>query len=321
MGTITINGEEFDRLDKIENITVADSFVLSNKTGTGHGEARLYVGQQNQVSRFFSSLPAKGFFLKEDFEYYMSDAETEYKNPRQKYNSDIGGDWKKYVNELGRLTGKISFNLKTQLGQQDKNRFYVSSEDYIYEFMRKIALPQISYITILKLESKSGKIFYYFRLFLDNNYTSASQPLLIKKEEEKIEKDTTITVTERTHLTKSRIGQGIFRTKLLEECHACPVTSISDDRILIASHIKPWSVSDNKERLDPKNGLLLTPTFDKLFNDGFISFDDDGTMIISSSLSYFTMDNLGLAENKKYSVPTKGREKYLKYHRENIFRK
>ena len=82
-----------------------------------------------------------------------------------------------------------------------------------------------------------------------------------------------------------------------------------------------WSLSISKEKLDPKNGLIFTPTYDKLFNDGFISFEDDGTILISPWLSPLTIKKLGLIPRKKYDIPAKGRENYLKYHRENIFRK
>jgi len=52
----------------------------------------------------------------------------------------------------------------------------------------------------------------------------------------------------------------------------CPFTKINDNRLLIASHIKPWAFSDNKERLDLKNVFVLSPLFDKLFDRGLISF-------------------------------------------------
>jgi transposase len=50
---------------------------------------------------------------------------------------------------------------------------------------------------------------------------------------------------------------------------------------LRASHIRPWRDSDNEARLDGENGLLLTPTIDHLFDRGFISFEDDGRLLIS----------------------------------------
>ena len=92
--------------------------------------------------------------------------------------------------------------------------------------------------------------------------------------------------TERTAIVKSRVGQGLFRKKLLEKYNStCIITGVSVKRLLIASHIKPWAVSDNEERLSDENGLLLSPTYDKLFDYGLITFTNLGKIIVSSQLS------------------------------------
>ena len=98
---------------------------------------------------------------------------------------------------------------------------------------------------------------------------------------------------------------------------------ISDDRLLIASHIKPWAKCGTyEEKMDSKNGFMLTPTFDFLFDRGYITFGDDKTMIISPWLSKMTLSKLGIAPGKKYShLPIEGREKYLEYHRAYVFNK
>ena len=67
---------------------------------------------------------------------------------------------------------------------------------------------------------------------------------------------------------------------------------------------------------------MLTPTFDFLFDRGYISFEDDKTMIISPWLSKMTLSKLGIVPGKKYlQLPVEGREGYLEYHRNNIFNK
>lgn len=89
-----------------------------------------------------------------------------------------------------------------------------------------------------------------------------------------ITKDTQISVIERDSLIKSRIGKGSFRTTLLEKYKgACVVTGITLKNLLIASHIKPWAVCSNGERLSSENGLLLSANYDRLFDCGLISFD------------------------------------------------
>lgn len=84
-------------------------------------------------------------------------------------------------------------------------------------------------------------------------------------------------------LVKARIGQGNFRKEVLKLYPACPVTGVSMPQLLIASHIKPWRECNNKERLDPNNGIMLAPHIDALFDKGYISFTTDGDVIISNN--------------------------------------
>jgi len=90
--------------------------------------------------------------------------------------------------------------------------------------------------------------------------------------------------TEQLELLKSRIGQGKFRQSLIKLRRKCYVTGIADERFLRASHIKPWSDSTNQERLDPYNGLLLSPIYDHLFDRAYISFKNDGRILVSPKI-------------------------------------
>src|SRR5690606_21491702 len=75
-----------------------------------------------------------------------------------------------------------------------------------------------------------------------------------------------LTQTEKQQIISARIGQGIFRRNLIADCGYCPITLVDDTNLLIASHIKPWRKSNNEDRINHKNGILLTPTYDKLFD-------------------------------------------------------
>ena len=100
------------------------------------------------------------------------------------------------------------------------------------------------------------------------------------------------------------------------------ITKIDDARLLVASHIKPWSISTNFERLDHYNGLMLTPTFDRLFDQGFITFKNDGKVEISNHISDKNSERLRLENNQWYHIPhLKNRSSYLKYHMDTIFKK
>ncbi|WP_294960394.1 HNH endonuclease [Sulfurimonas sp.] len=123
--------------------------------------------------------------------------------------------------------------------------------------------------------------------------------------------------TEKKNLVNCRIGQGDFRKSLISHWSGCSITKHKQIDILIASHIKPWKDSTNSERLDKYNGFLLVPNLDKLFDKGYISFDDEGKIMISTELSNFEK----LSVNKKMKVDIKNaHKKYLQFHRAHIFK-
>jgi len=130
-----------------------------------------------------------------------------------------------------------------------------------------------------------------------------------------------IELTEKEQLTMARIGQGVFKRRLLEIERKCRVTTITDQNYLVASHIKPWSDSNNKERLDGHNGLLLSPHVDKLFDRGWISFEDNGNLIVSNEKTRNVMTAWGLDHNMNVGVFSADQKRYLAYHREVILKK
>lgn len=120
--------------------------------------------------------------------------------------------------------------------------------------------------------------------------------------------------------TKIRIGQEKFRKNLLKHLKVCPITGIDETRILLASHIKPWAISTNEERLDIYNGFIFSPTIDKLFDKGLITFENNRELIISPTLSKINTNIIGIVAGKKYlKLPIENRMSYLEFHRENIF--
>lgn len=132
---------------------------------------------------------------------------------------------------------------------------------------------------------------------------------------------------EREAVVKVRFGQGSFRDALLNyKNHGakCWMSGIEDKRLLIASHIKPWShckdASDARGCLD--NGLLLSALWDAVFDAGLISFDADYKVIASSGLSETARSALNLNEYSVLPVAfrTEGRKSYLAYHRANVFK-
>ncbi|MEA2008394.1 MAG: HNH endonuclease [Chloroflexota bacterium] len=126
--------------------------------------------------------------------------------------------------------------------------------------------------------------------------------------------------TEREAIVKARIGQGQFRKHLINYWSSCSVTNCTEHKLLLASHIKPWKESDNTERTDLYNGLLLSPNLDACFDSGFISFNDTGNIIISSQLSKENLVALGIHHDMRLTKIEPEHKKYLAYHRKNIFK-
>ena len=117
-------------------------------------------------------------------------------------------------------------------------------------------------------------------------------------------------------------AQAKYREKLLEECPYCPITKISDERLLIASHIKPCSVSEESEAFDPKNGFILSPLYDRLFDQGFISFDEKKCMMVSNWISPTNQERCHIKTGFfVHALPLDDkREFYLQYHRQFVFK-
>nr|WP_298522399.1 HNH endonuclease signature motif containing protein [uncultured Halomonas sp.] len=132
--------------------------------------------------------------------------------------------------------------------------------------------------------------------------------------------NTSIAATQRTQLIQARIGQGLFRSRVAELEPCCRVTGVSDSRFLVASHIKPWSQSDNDEKLDGHNGLLLTPHVDHLFDKGYITFDNAGQLQISSQLPASVCQAWKLTPIEAPIALTETQRAYMGYHRKQIFR-
>lgn len=124
---------------------------------------------------------------------------------------------------------------------------------------------------------------------------------------------------EKIQLTKSRRGQGIFKANVrLVEDH-CRITGVSNIKHLRASHIKPWSVSNNDEKLDGYNGLLLSPHVDHLFDRGFISFRDSGGVLVSKELNPRVLDQWSIHPDRNVGKFQDGHLDYLEFHRDMVF--
>ena len=131
---------------------------------------------------------------------------------------------------------------------------------------------------------------------------------------------TDIGETQKEQLVRARRGQGIFKANVRLTEKRCRVTGVSNVALLTASHIKPWAKSNDTEKLDGCNGLLLSPHVDRLFDRGLISFKGDGTLIVSQKLEPSVLQRWAIDQDKNVGAFATEQDAYLEYHRTNVFK-
>lgn len=127
---------------------------------------------------------------------------------------------------------------------------------------------------------------------------------------------------------KTRVNQNVFRQIVLANYdNKCALTGIDLSELLVASHIIPWSENEH-ERLNPENGICLSSLYDKAFDKGLISFNNEKKVIFSIRLKenvgkdYYTnyfqpIENAQLVIPRKYQV----NPLFLEWHRDCIFQR
>jgi predicted restriction endonuclease len=147
----------------------------------------------------------------------------------------------------------------------------------------------------------------------DNIRSSISEDII--SDLEAIGSDLSIDETTRTQLIPARLGQGQFRDAVLRRWEmTCAVTGCTQLEVLRASHVTPWRDADNKQRLNPANGILLTANLDALFDRFLISFDDDGRMLLSDRLGRSCRELFGLPARLRGELTAEERS-FLAHHR------
>ncbi len=182
--------------------------------------------------------------------------------------------------------------------------------------LRNISI-QISEIDIFVQRNTKGNSMYSCALKAYLEYLIDCSSEELEEDIDEILQDPNIKKTEKSTLIKARVGQGKYRKGLIDYWNGCAITGFTDTRFLVASHIKPWKVSNNTERLDTYNGLLLLPNIDKAFDLGYISFKPKGNILISKELDY--SKTLGVNESMKIHLDSRHQE-YMEYHRDKKFK-
>lgn len=272
------------------------------------------------------------FYNKANLLKYMKDSYEEYENQYQDYKKN---PFLEYTNRLKAINdlseGNSSFSIYDASDDEERTlvketrkklqyRAYYRSDDDIWDLFRKITLPHVTFLNILKISPVHGdnSIRYYFRIYFDYFDNQLKLPNNLTS---------TLKINEKSISSSNRqINQEKFKRDVHSYMPKCPFTEITDERLLTASHIKPYKQCENEGRLDeaedPKNGLTLSPTYDRLFDKGYITFKENGELICGTQFSTYTWSRLNINPNSKMilEIKPKGREKYLEYHRKEVFK-
>lgn len=244
------------------------------------------------------------------FNYHIRDTylriiET-FKYIEEKYN----GIWipftGKFYNNLYRTAQKKGYSLEEYIKGMgfkiEKNKLKeikisdVKYDNEIYEYYN--SLKKERNINKIKIDEESLE----FVKSVDNEIVEPIKP------------------NEKEAIVKQRLTQGLFKEKLIKRECKCIICNIENIAFLIASHIKPWADSNDYEKIDVNNGFLFCPNHDKLFDEGYISFKDNGELLISPKLTKRDIELFNLS--KKITVKiNKDTKKYLEYHRKECFKK
>lgn len=127
---------------------------------------------------------------------------------------------------------------------------------------------------------------------------------------------------------RARINQGYFRSILMTNYNgACCLTGINIPALLVASHIKPWAASSERERVMPSNGIILNAFHDRAFDRGLITLDDNYRIVVSSNIPHSTENDRWLYSfaGEKIRLPQEAdwtawpSHEFIHYHNDCVF--
>lgn len=186
--------------------------------------------------------------------------------------------------------------------------------------VQKLYLVELSNVLFLKLLeiSNINRENFPTHCYVDNEQMLKRLANIDSFIIDNIHTDNSLEQTEKDAIILARRGQGTFRKNIIIFEKKCRVSGISNPSFLIASHIKPWRDSSNKQRLDGENGLLLSPNIDRLFDRNFIGISDEGSLIVSELLSQKEREQFGLVPGENLGLFTSRQKDYLRFHRARL---
>lgn len=151
----------------------------------------------------------------------------------------------------------------------------------------------------------------------------ASAPTIDEADEQLVPED--FTGETKKVITEQRIKQNFFRRAVLSSYHGrCCMSGLSEQRLLIASHIVPWS-KDKANRLNPSNGLCLSAIHDRAFDKGLITLTDDFKIVVSDEIKrrdeHFIKSVISSLHGRQIELPERFMPsvEFISRHRTNLF--
>lgn len=236
-------------------------------------------------------------------------------------NSGIPGvSWRENIERSGNKTFRWTTNWKDIDGE------LVTRSRSVHKHGKKGALMKVIRLRMEGISKVKDKIDNFdaenrIDILIDKYKSILSFLEGLEGEEERLFLDMVsspdVEVTEKKRVINGRMNQASFRDYVMQLWNGkCCVTG--SEKLLVASHIKPWRESTDRERIDPYNGLLLSPVYDKAFDRGLITFGESGAICISDNF-WEDAHHLGVSENDTIEGISARHVDYLSYHWENIF--
>lgn len=227
------------------------------------------------------------------------------------YLQAIGKSAKTARNYAGAISGPLS----KWVVDNNLAKFPITDISNVIEF-EKLCI-EIRKLPIYTERNTVGKGMYNAALNAYSAYLAELKGGYLEYDLDEILANPKTTATEKRDLVNCRIGQGEFRRQLISYWKGCAATGYRNTRLLVASHIKPWRSSNNNERLNVYNGLLLNPNLDKAFDLGYIGFRKSGRICISRELE--EPDVLGVTEGLMVKLSHE-HYPFIEHHLEKVFK-
>lgn len=206
--------------------------------------------------------------------------------------------------------------VKASLNEDEIHLFYREQHHMPFTFHGRVIL--VTFTPHVERPSE-----FAFEVVSSASLETDEQPSFIHEEvaEYSVASNSALNGIDRRILSKTRgLAQTVFRSNQLKLWDgACAVTGVREQRVLRASHIKPWNESATDEKVDRNNGLLLIPDLDALFDKGLITFQLNGAMDLSPSFDSTDQQKMHIEQAFRLRHVSAEMQPYLEYHREHRF--